>query len=96
MKSKRKKSLRKPKFRRGYNECRLASMNPAYDKEEAHRPLHKNDIHGLDHDRIDAMLEAISISMSRMQPDGRHGLWSVLKRNQQMLLSEKWETRIRP
>jgi len=93
MKNKRrsKKSLRGSKFRHGHGDGRLAAMNPAFDREEVHRrPLRKNDVRGLDCGRIDAMLAAASASMSRMQPDGRNGLWSILKHNQRMLLREKW------
>ena len=44
---------------------------------------------GLGKQRLDDILDSISTSMFRMEPDGPDGVWSTLKHNRDLILAER-------
>ena len=69
---------------------RLISTNPDYDKDVVHRrKLRRRDLKGLGKQRLDDILDSISTSMFRMEPDGPDGVWSTLKHNRDLILAER-------
>lgn len=68
----------------------LISTDPDYDKDVVHRrKLRRRDLKGLGKQRLDAMLDSINASMSRMEPDGPDGIWSTLKHNRDLILAAR-------